>query len=329
MKARRTQVKIQLNGQDITGSLEKDTLTLTFQDSTEETADNLDIQIQNRDKRWLKSWFPAKKDLLSAEIVSEGGTLSCGTFLLDDVGMSGRPLTVSMKGVAKPSDQDFSEVEHNQTWEQATLQDIAATIAGRAGIALEYIASENPTIRFQTQEGKTDMAFLQELASKHGVTMKLYNQKLVLYDMQQLEQGGALRTIREQEMTSWDAKDTLQDTAYAGASVQYINTDGEVMTYTHQGGGEDATSKVFRLDDQVDSLAMAQKVTAAKYRELSRGETTFSCSIPGDPALVAGVCVELLEEDFGKFAGRYLIDSTTHTVGSGYATDLEMHRVLE
>ena len=242
MKARRTQVKIQLNGQDITGSLEKDTLTLTFQDSTEETADNLDIQIQNRDKRWLKSWFPAKKDLLSAEIISEGGTLSCGTFLLDDVGMSGRPLTVSMKGVAKPSDQDFSEVEHNQTWEQATLQDIAATIAGRAGIALEYIASENPTIRFQTQEGKTDMAFLQELASKHGVTMKLYNQKLVLYDMQQLEQGGALRTIREQEMTSWDAKDTLQDTAYAGASVQYINTDGEVMTYTHQGGGEDATS---------------------------------------------------------------------------------------
>ena len=130
-------------------------------------------------KKWLKGWFPNKMDTFSAQIIAEKGTLNCGTFLLDDVGMSGRPLTVSIKGVAKPSDQDFSEVEHNQTWEQATLQDIASTIAGRAGVALEYDAKENPTIQFQTQEGKTDQDFLQELAAKHGITMKLYNKKLV------------------------------------------------------------------------------------------------------------------------------------------------------
>ena len=49
--------------------------------------------------------------------------------------------------------------------------------------------------------------------------------------------------------------------------------------------------------------------------------------MPGDPALVSGICVELDSEDFGKFGGKYLIDSSTHTVSSGYTTDLEMHRV--
>ena len=109
-------------------------------------------------------------------------------------------------------------------------------------------------------------------------------------------------------------------------SVQYINTDGETMTYTYTGSGDKAP-KVYKLDDQVDSLAMAQQVSEAKYLELNRGETTFSCSVPGDPALVSGICVELDSEDFGKFGGKYLIDSSTHTVSGGYTTDLEMHRV--
>ena len=72
---------------------------------------------------------------------------------------------------------------------------------------------------------------------------------------------------------------------------------------------------------------MEQKVAEAKYKELNRGETTVSCSLPGNPALVSGVCVELDAEDFGKFGGKYLIDGSTHTVSGGYTTDLEMHRV--
>ena len=148
MQGRRTKISVSLNGRNITSDLDGDTLSLTFNDSSEENADNVDFQIQNRDKKWLKGWFPDKMDSFTASIQTEVGTLDCGTFLLDDVGISGRPLTVSIKGVAKPSDQDFSEVEHNQTWEEATLRDIASTIAGRAGVALEYDADSNPTIKF-------------------------------------------------------------------------------------------------------------------------------------------------------------------------------------
>lgn len=328
MQGRQTKVKVLLNGVDITSDLSRDTLSLTFNDSAEENVDNIDFQIQNREKKWLKGWFPEERDTFSAQIIAEDGTIDCGTFLLDDVGMSGRPLTVSIKGVAKPSDQDFSETKHNQTWEQATLQDIAATIADRAGIALEYDAKENPTIQFQTQEGKTDQDFLQELAAKHGITMKLYNKKLVLYEMEELEKAGPVKTLRESDLISWDAKSTLLDTSYSGVSAQYINTNGETMTYTYNGGGNKAP-KIYNLEEQMDSLAMAQKMAAAKYRELNRGETTFSCSLTGDVSLVSGVCVEVDAEDFGKFGGKYFIDGSTHTVGDGYTTDLTMHRIEE
>ena len=206
------------------------------------------------------------------------------------------------------------------------MQDIAATIAGRAGVALEYDAGINPTIAFQTQEDKTDQDFLQELAAKHGITMKLYNCKLVLYEMDKLEQAGAVCKLRESDLLSWDGKTTLLDTSYSGVAVQYINTNGETMTYTYAGSGDKAP-KIFKLSNQLDNLGMAQKVAEAKYKELNRGETTFSCSLPGNPALVSGVCVELDAEDFGKFGGKYLIDGSTHTVSGGYTTDLEMHRV--
>ena len=325
MKGRRTQINVSLNGQNISSDLDGDTLSLTFNDSAEERSDNLDFEIQNRDRKWLNGWFPNKMDTVTASINTENGSLDCGIFLVDEVTMSGRPLTVSIKGIAMPSDQDFSEVEHNKTWEKATLQEIASEIAGKAGIALEYKASYNPTIKFQTQEAETDKSFLQKLAAKHGISIKPYNRKLVLYEMDKLEAGGSIKTLNESDLLSWSGKTTITDTSYSGVSVQYINKNNEVMTYIHNGGGNKAP-KIFKLKDQMDDIGMAQKVTQAKYKELNRGETTFSCDLPGDPSLVSGCCVSL-SGDFGKFAGKYLIDSSSHAVSGGYVTSLELHKV--
>ena len=94
MQGRQTKVKVSLNGVDITSDLSGDTLSLTFNDSAEENADNVDFQIQNREKKWLKGWFPETRDTFSAQIIAEDGTIDCGTFLLDDVGMSGRQRSI-------------------------------------------------------------------------------------------------------------------------------------------------------------------------------------------------------------------------------------------
>lgn len=325
--SRKTTIQVTLSGQDITSDLTGDVLSLTYTDNAKDNSDSIDFTIQNRDKKWLKSWFPNKKDTLHAIIRNWNGVLNCGDFLVDDVEMSGGPLTVSIKGVAMPTEQDFSEVKHNKTWEQATLKDIASTIAGKAGVALEYLSDNNPTIDFQTQNDECDMSFLASLAEKYGVTMKVYSKKIILYDLEKLEAQGSIKTIREGDILSgWRGKTTLLDTAYSGVQVSYTNPDGELLTYTET-AGEDKAPKLYKHDVQVSSVGEAEKIAKAKLKALNIGETTFSCSLPGDPALVSGVNVELSAEDFGKFGGKYFIDSSTHTVGGGYVTSLEMHRV--
>ena len=54
MRGRRTKVKVSLNGVDISSDVSGDTLSLTFTDSAEEHADNVDFQIQNRELLRLK-----------------------------------------------------------------------------------------------------------------------------------------------------------------------------------------------------------------------------------------------------------------------------------
>ena len=80
MQGRQTKVKVSLNGVDITSDLTGDTLSLTFNDSAEENADNVDFQIQNREKKWLKGWFPNKMDTFFAQIIAEDGTLTAVPF---------------------------------------------------------------------------------------------------------------------------------------------------------------------------------------------------------------------------------------------------------
>lgn len=324
---RRTKIQVTLNGQDITSDLTGDVLALTYQDNAKDDSDSISFTIQNRDKKWLKAWFPSKMDTLTAKIENWNGTLNCGEFLVDSVDMSGGPLTVDIKGVAMPSDQDFSEVKHNKTWEQAALQDIASTVAGNAGVELEFLSDKNPTIAFQTQNDECDMSFLTGLCEKYGLTLKTYSKKIIVYDISELETEPMLAVLRESGMKpGWKAKSTITDTAFSGCQVSYTNPDGELLTYTEQAEGDKAP-KLYKHDVQVSSVGEAQQMAQAKLKALNMGETTFSCTVAGDPSLVSGVCVELLEEDFGKFSGKYFIDSSNHTVSGGYSTSLTMHRV--
>lgn len=324
---RKTTINVNLNGKNISKDLSGDILSLTYSDNARESSDSVELTIQNRSRKWLKDWFPEKTDTLTASLSSWGGRLDCGQFLVDSVELSGGPLTVIISGVAMPSDQDFAEVNHDKTWEKAKLQDIATTIAGNSGVALEYLSEENPTIDFQTQTGESDMSFLQSLSEKHGLTMKVYSKKIILYSLEKLEQGGAVKSLRETDLApGWKGKTTILDTSYSGCQVSYTDPNGKVLTCTETATGK-KSAKLYKHDKQVGSMAEAQKIAKAKLKELNRGETTFSCTVAGDPGLVSGVCLELTGEEFGKFAGKYFIDSSNHVVSGGYTTSLELHKI--
>jgi nucleoid DNA-binding protein len=87
------------------------------------------------------------------------------------------------------------------------------------------------------------------------------------------------------------------------------------------------TAKCYTFTAQVDNLAEAQRVAKAKFREINKEETTFSCEIPGNTRFVSGANISL--SGLGVFDGKYYIDKATHSVGSGYTTSIEAHKIVK
>lgn len=316
---------IRLNGGEISGEYGGDGLSLTYTDNASDEIDDISITLQNRTGKWLRAWLPPEGATLDAQIVTKEwtGTLDCGSFTVDDIKLGGWPLTAQINALAAPMDEEFSGIQRTRSWEKATLQEIASTIAGGSGLALEYTASYNPVLDFVSQTDQTNKEFLFDLFQKYGLTLKLYSTKMIIYDMADMEKQSSIRTLRPRDIISFSAHSTIMDTGYGACSVKYTAKDGETLEYTHSAEGK--TGKTYECTMKVDNLAEAQRVAEAQLHEQNKNQVTFSCSLPGDTRLVSAVCVNI--EGFGRFDGKYFIDKAVHSLGGGYTVNLDTHRI--
>lgn len=323
---RRATVDVLYKGVSITDDISNDVLSFSYTDNADGVADDISLTIANASKKWLNEWMPSITDTVCAKIQTAdmGGELDCGLFIVDGVSFTGRPLTVSIKGLSTPVDTNFSEVDKNKTWQKATLKDIASTMAGNAGIPLDYEADYNPTFDFLSQVEQTDKAFLYEQCQKFGLSMKMHSDRLIIYDPVTYEHDGAVASFAENDMLSWNCEARLTEAGYSGCRVQYTNpTTVQKLEYIHQIDG--ASAKVFEITTPADSLAHAQQICKAKLRSLNMTETTISFSIIGNALITACMTIDIV--GMGVFSGKYFIDKVTHKVGGGYTTAIEAHLV--
>lgn len=320
-------VDITYQGVNITKDISSDVLSFSYTDNAEGAADDISLSIINTSKKWMGEWLPTKTDIIKAQIITTdmGGGLDCGLFIVDSFGSSGRPLVVTLKGISMPVDTDFSEVKKNKTWQRITLKDIATTMAENSSVPLEYEAGLNPDFNFISQINVTDKHFLYELCVKYGLNMKLFNDRIVIYNPEDFEKNGVVKTFIETDMLSWSFETTLTEAAYSGCSVQYTDpATTKRIEYCYRVTNA-SSAKVFQLNEQVDSLSHAEQVCRAKLRRLNMGETKISFSIMGNALLLAAVNIGI--SGFGAFDGKYFIDKVTHKVGSGYVASIEAHLV--
>lgn len=323
--SREAWVSINMNGTDISNDVGADTLSFTYTDNAKDNVDDISLTIENRDKRWLNDWFPLVGDSMEAQIITKewSGSLNCGKFTIDDIDFSGGSgSTMSIKAVAVEIGNDFNVTQHSHSWENSSISGIAAYLSEKAGIPLDYEALYNPTLPFVSQSGKSDRDFLYSLCQKYGLTMKMYSNRIFIYDIEDLE-GSAGLSLPVSRMVSWSAKMTINEAGYSAVTVKYMNADGKLLEYKYEVKGK--TTKAYTHTVSVSSLAEAQRVAKSKLRELNTGEVTLSCTIPGDTDMVSGRTVTV--SGLGNFDGTYFVDKATHTVGGGYTTALELHRI--
>lgn len=299
----------------------------TYDDVASGKSDSISISLQDIEKEWIGKLMPQRGASIGAKIVldnyNNGGTevFDCGTFVLDDISFSGRPLNGSFGGVSVPAMDDFKSLPKTRTWEKTTIQDIASKIAAEAGIALYYEADTVQIAEIE-QNKQTDSAFLYNLCEKYGVAMKVYNQKIVIFDIIKYEEKPAVCDIDERDMLSGWSYNTTVDGTYTGVSLNYTDPDSDESINVTMG----SEGRMYAINTQASSQFDAELQAAAKVNEANRGIETMKVPIRPNLKLVASHCVNITGLE--RINGKYYIDQVRHSAGSsGYTMTLTLHKV--
>ena len=328
MRTRRAETDLTWNGAAVTSKMVGYKATVTYTDAASGEADSLEISMNDRDRQWTTAWMPKTGDTLTAAIKvydwereGDNRTLDCGFFILDNYSFSWWPMTGTISAVSVPADSAFRATQRTKTWEKATLQAIGNEIAARAGITLTWDVEGEPiTVESVEQSEQTDCEFYMSLCEEYGLSMKVYAQKIVVYDREQYKERDVAGTIRESEIESGSWNTTLDGT-YTGGEYTYTdpNTEEEIKVTVGTG------TRILKQSGKADNKADAERKITAAVANANHGATTLSVTMTGNAALVASQCVTVV--GLGRLSGKYYIDSITHHVGAGYTMDLELSLV--
>lgn len=332
--ARKAVPSLSFNGKNVSTKLADYLESVSCEDVASGSSDSIDITLQNIDMKWMNQWYPTKGDKISGTITfqdwnkdGENLKLNCGTFILDEVKFSGGPLKVSLGGVAIPANESFKVRERTKTWKNVTIKNIANEIAKRYGLSLSY---SGPTITIASieQSDKTDSAFLYDLCKKYGLSMKVFNNKIVVYDQTQQEKKAASTTITRDSFIDdeWEYTDSIEGT-YTGARISYKSGEDneEISVYLGLKAENAAGSRVLNITEVADDYDAAYYMAAAQVNQSNEQATTISGKIWPNPKICAGICVTI--SGMGKANGKYFVDKSTVEVSDSRTTQsVELHK---
>lgn len=365
MQARKVTVDIYIRGKNVTMSLMPYLLQVTFNSSIGNEVDEIALDLADRDGLFIGDWFPERGDKLAVTATctdwfKDGDKIEfrCGNgdFEIDMVTAKGAPDVVSIRAVSTLNSSIRRELR-DKSWEKIYFKELARQIAEKHQLTLVFRTEDSFFDRIDQKE-QSDLAFLAQTANELDCVIKIENNKLIIFDEEDLELQKVTVTIKRSDLKSYDLRTEAHD-LYREVKVHYFNPlkkkyDSATISYSQLKEGTpskakpenhpkrkdkystwtyldkaspDGGGKVLRLRRRFHSLAEAQRYAIAKLREKNKGETKGELQLMGNPNLPAGVVIALY--GFGWYDGAYLVEKSSHKfASSGYATDISIRRVL-
>ena len=327
MLARRATVSMLYNGVNATGQIAGYLNSFEYTDVASGKSDSIRAVINDRDRKWIGPWFPVKGDKLVPTILlhnwmADGQTIQfqCGTFGVDDFSFSGGPIKMNLDAIALPASTSFKTEDRTETYEQATLQQIGQMVAGRAGISLFFDASD-VAIEKVEQNNQNDCDFYSGLVEKYGLSLKIYNDRLVVFSEADYEARGPKFVLTEADFDPGWTWDTTLTGIYTGVRYQYTNSDKN-KTFTVKAGTEE---RLLTSNEPADNLTEATAIALAAVNNANRGTTTMSISMMARPGLIATDTIEIA--GLQRLSGKYYVEQVTHSIGSGYKMKLDLRKI--
>lgn len=359
--ARRAYPKVTYNKVDISEALKPYLKSVEYTDALTGQADDLQLTLEDRNGLWLEAWFPDKGATLTASILTQYWTapmdaekeLPLGLFEIDEIECSAMPSEAKIKAVSVPNNTTLRGEEHTRAWEGYTVQKIAQDIAANAGMQLNFSAKDNPTLERVEQAEQSDLAFLDKLCQDNGLSLKVTDNQIVIFDMADMEAAEPslifIRpTVKDLSASASTVVDSSTDTSSKGtlkqlkpASWRFTSSVRDVYkacTVEHSQGKKKAKisatftdpnkteGKTLLVKKDVKSVEEAERMARKELREKNKDEVTGSLTCMGDTDLSAGLTVTV--KGFGKFDGKYIISQVKHSLGSGYTCSVDLRRCL-
>jgi hypothetical protein len=146
--------------------------------------------------------------------------LDCGSFEIAACDFSGPPDKLSIKAVSTPLASSMRREEKCRPYENTTLEQIAQTIADDAGFTLMYEVDSDIQLDRVDQLQEADLPFLQRLCNNYGVSLKVTNRLVVLFEESVYEQLDVVDTFHKDEIGNRIIKYSCrQDTSSTANSV--------------------------------------------------------------------------------------------------------------
>ena len=279
-----------------------------------------------------------KETVIQATIVAKNWdgekdkALDCGVFALDTIKHAGPPATCTIKATSLPYASTVIQTKKSKAWEGYNLQGIASEIASKNGLGCMYESDVNPEYERVEQITKPDITFLYGLCQKAGLSLKVTNNCIVIFDQAEYEKKDEILTIQygKSGYISWALDTGEADTEFASCRVSYTTPSGAVIegfAYIEDYDEEDENNQQLEITAYVESSADATRMAKKYLRLHNKFEKSASFTFPGNPDLCAGCTVVL--EDFGLWDGKYMIAQAKHTIGSSYTTQIKLRRILE
>lgn len=315
-------------GVNITADISQMVLSINYVDELGGRAGELEVQLEDRDKRWQGPWFPQQGDVASLLIGYSGEPLlACGEFQVDDLELQGPPDVFHLRCLPAWITPPL-RTRNSLGYEGQTLHQIVTTIAARHGMSVvDAPASIDLIYRRVTQRQETDLEFLHRLAREYDYDFTVRGTQLVFYPRLQLETQPPVLALTRSDVIRFDFVNKTHRT-YRQAQAAYFDPySKQLYTQTAVAGPSveagDNLKIVARCDDGQQALARAEAVLHDANRLLVTGHLTA----PGSTVLVAGNTVAL--SGWGAMDGSYIIERAQHRLSraTGYITEIDARQV--
>ncbi|MFP7470005.1 contractile injection system protein, VgrG/Pvc8 family [Niallia taxi] len=335
MNGRRISYDIEYNGSSIIADIDPFVTGLSFTDNFSGSADDISLNLADKNRLWIGSWMPKKGASLKVSlIISEGWgsnkvtKRNLGYFEIDETSGGGPPMAVQIKAVSVPQDTSLKGEEKSRSWENTNLKKVVTDVAKKNGLGVYFSGAENPEYDRVDQSKESDGAFLYRLANEAGFALKIANKKVYIIDEAKLESEEPVTTIKRTDtnIKKWDYKDTLNG-IYKACRVKYTDPNKKrTYDYTFTPSKPPATGKVLQVNEEVKSTDDAKRLAKIKLREANKEATTVTISWTGIFPFYAGETVTLKE--FSHLDGKYIITSLSGSIGKGSDTSINLRKCL-